>query len=343
MKLSGQRLEKFLRGPDSLIVAALVYGPDHGLVRERADRMVQAVAGTLSDPFRVAELTAECLREDRARLADAAASLPLSGGRRVVRVRDGKDALVDAVRNLLEVGGGGGYTVIEAGELGPRSPLRMLFEAAETAAAIPCYVDEGEALHAFIGEEIARGGFTIADEALDLLAAHLGADRGLTRRELEKLALYKGEPGPIGVVDVLAIVGEASTLSLDAVAYAACGGDFAALDRAMVMASGESIGAIPLLRVAARHLQRLLQAQAWIASGRSAAQAMAALKPAVFFRLQPAFRRQLDVWNGPRLAAALVVLAETELNCKRTGAPHDILCHAAFVHIARMAQQRSRG
>lgn len=343
MKLSGQRIEKFLRAPDPSVTAVLVYGPDHGLVRERADQLVQTVAGALTDPFRVAELTADSLKDDRARLADAAASLSLSGGRRVVRVRDGKDTMADAVRNLLNVGGGGGFVVVEAGELGPRSPLRVVFEAGEAAAALPCYLDEGEALHSFLGKELARGGFTIADEALDMLAANLGADRGLTRRELEKLALYKGEPGVIRVDDVLAVVGRAGGVSLDDVAYAACGGDVAALDRAMVMAAGEGIGAIPLLRVMARHLQRLLQAQASVARGSAPAQAMAMLKPAVFFRLQPAFKRQLDVWTGPRLAAALVEVAEAELDCKRTGAPQDILCHAAFVRIARMARSRGRG
>ena len=50
MKLSAQRVEPFIRSPDSSIVAALLYGPDHGLVRERADRLTTSVAGDASIP-----------------------------------------------------------------------------------------------------------------------------------------------------------------------------------------------------------------------------------------------------------------------------------------------------
>jgi len=59
----------------------LFYGDDAGLIRARARAMTVAVAGALDDPFRVAELD----REDIARLPDEAATLSLTGGRRVVR------------------------------------------------------------------------------------------------------------------------------------------------------------------------------------------------------------------------------------------------------------------
>ena len=197
MKLTAQRVEPFIRSPDSAIVAALLYGPDHGLVRERADRLTTSVAGDASDPFRVAELAADAMKDDPARLADEAAAIPFSGGRRVVRIRDGKDTLVEAVRNLLETGGGGGLVIIEAGELGPRSTLRQACEAAPRAVALACYLDEGEALRKVIADALAGHGLLVADDAADLLEAYLGADRGLTRNELEKLALYKGEPGRV--------------------------------------------------------------------------------------------------------------------------------------------------
>ena len=52
--------------PDRAIVAVLLYGPDHGLVRERADRLVSAVAGDANDPFRIAELSADAMKDDTA-------------------------------------------------------------------------------------------------------------------------------------------------------------------------------------------------------------------------------------------------------------------------------------
>ena len=55
-----------------------------GMIRDRAAALVRAVAGSLDDPFLVAELE----RDDVGRLADEAASLALTGGRRVVRLRE---------------------------------------------------------------------------------------------------------------------------------------------------------------------------------------------------------------------------------------------------------------
>lgn len=340
MKLAGHRVEKFLRDPGPAVTAVLLYGPDQGLVRERADRLVATVAGDATDPFRVAELAPDHIKDDRARLIDEAAALSLSGGRRVVRVREGRDALADAVRALLEGAAGGGLVVIEAGELGPRSSLRQIFEGAERAVAIACYLDEGEALRSLIAGELSAGGFGVSGEALDLLAAHLGADRGLTRRELEKLVLYKGETGRIEVDDVLAVIADAGSVSMDSLAYAACGGDTAALDRALAAALAEGVQPIPLLRAVARHLQRLLQARATMAAGGTSKQAVDALRPAIFFRLQPLFRGQLETAGPGRLARALSTVTEAELACKRTGAPQALLCHQALVRVAMLMRSR---
>jgi DNA polymerase III subunit delta len=342
MKLTAQRVEPFIRNPDGAIVVALLYGPDHGLIRERADRLTTSVTGDASDPFRVAELSADAMKDDTARLADEAAAIPFSGGRRVVRIRDGKDTLVEAVRNLLETGGGGGLVIIEAGELGPRSTLRQTCEAAPRAVALACYLDEGEALRKVIDDALAAYGLLVADDAADLLEAHLGADRGLTRNELEKLALYKGEPGRVSAEDVLAVVSGAGSISLDTVAYAACDGDYAALDRALTGAYAEGMQAIPLLRAMARHLQRLLQGRSAMARGASARQAVEGLKPPVFFRMQPAFRRQLEGWRPATIARALMIVIEAEMDCKRTGAPQELLCHRALLNLCQLGRSGRR-
>ena len=87
MKLAAARVEGFLRQPDPEIHAVLLYGPDAGLVRERAETLARGVCPDLHDPFRVAELSGGMLVSDPARLADEAAQISLMGGRRVVRVR----------------------------------------------------------------------------------------------------------------------------------------------------------------------------------------------------------------------------------------------------------------
>ena len=87
MKISAGASDRFVAKPDPAVVAVLLYGPDRGLVQERAERLAKTVVETLDDPFRVVDLNASVLVSDPARLADEAAAQSLMGGRRVVRVR----------------------------------------------------------------------------------------------------------------------------------------------------------------------------------------------------------------------------------------------------------------
>ena len=111
------------------------------MIRDRAAALVRAVAGSLDDPFLVAELG----REDIGRLADEAASLALTGGRRVVRLREATDAATEQVAAILK-GPAPALVVLEAPGLPTRSRLRSLVEAAPDGAAIACYPEEGRAL-----------------------------------------------------------------------------------------------------------------------------------------------------------------------------------------------------
>ena len=190
MKISGSRIAAFVRQPETDIV--LVYGPDDGLVRERADALVLAVVDDSTDAFRLAILDAPAVAADPARLVDEAAAMSLSGGRRAVRLRGAGDTVTGACESLLSAPHGDTLIVVEAGDLGPRSSLRRLFEGAENAAAVPCYGDDRDGVRRLITESLAAGGLTPSAEALAYLVDSLGADRAVTRGELAKLSLYMG-------------------------------------------------------------------------------------------------------------------------------------------------------
>ena len=59
MKLDRSQIERFLKQPDPRFAAVLIYGPDSGMVRERGSQLTRQVAGSLDDPFRVAEFMAD--------------------------------------------------------------------------------------------------------------------------------------------------------------------------------------------------------------------------------------------------------------------------------------------
>jgi DNA polymerase III subunit delta len=159
VKLPPQRVSAFLKDPGACRVV-LLHGEDHGMIRDRAAALVSAVAGSLDDPFLVAELG----RDEVARLADEAASLALTGGRRVVRLREATDAAVGPVTAVLK-GPAPALVVLEAPGLATRSRLRTLVEAAPDGAAIACYPEEGRALTDTIGAVLKECGVAIDGDA----------------------------------------------------------------------------------------------------------------------------------------------------------------------------------
>lgn len=341
MKISGRNIESFLRGVDETVAALLIYGPDGGLVRERADRLATAVAGDAADPFRISELTAERLRDQPSLLSDEAAALSFGGGRRVVRLRSASDAQSSAIESFLKSPAGGGLVIVEADELGPRSSLRQLFEAAANAAALPCYRDEARDLAHFIGEELGRAGLRLTDEARDYLAGALGGDRGVTRREIEKIVSYMGpaeSAGPLELTDALACVGDSAALSVDDLVFAVGDGDLAAVERLADRVLAEGATPVSILRTAGRHFLRLHL----VASAEDRERAIRSLKPPVFYKLAPHLHEQVRQWAPARLHQAIDRLTRAEMDCKRTGMPAEALCRRVLLEIAAQAPRRSR-
>ena len=60
MKLAPARIQAFLRDPGECRVV-LLFGEDAGMIRDRAETLVRAVAGSLDDPFLVTELPREAI------------------------------------------------------------------------------------------------------------------------------------------------------------------------------------------------------------------------------------------------------------------------------------------
>ena len=340
MKLPPSRISAFLQRPDPNIRAVLLYGPDEGLVHERAGVLARTVCPDLKDPFRVAELTAGALAADPARLADEAAQLSLTGGRRVVRVRGVCEALAKLFADFLKSSPGDAFVVVEAGELPARAALRRVFEDAPHAIAIGCYPDTPRDLAALVREMLAAHRVTASRDAGQFLVEHLGGDRLLTRSELEKLALYAGDGGRVELEDARLSVSDTAALELDDAVMAAAEGDAARLERVLgrVLQEGES--PVTIIRALLRHLHRLHALTARAAGGIGVEEVLRTARPPIFFKQQDNFRKQLALWSQTRLRPQLDRLTKAELDMKTTGLPAETICREAMLAVAQAARLR---
>jgi DNA polymerase-3 subunit delta len=177
---------------------------------------------------------------------------------------------------------------------------------------------------------------------VDFLVAHLGGDRLLTRAELEKLTLYAGDGGRIGLDDARAITADSAALSLDDAVLAAAAGDATALDRALARVFQEGESPVTVIRALLRHLHRLHLLAIRVAAGESIDAAIRGARPPIFFKEQDSWRRQLQRWSEKRLRTALDRVATAEFHMKLTGLPAETICREALFGLTSDAQPGNR-
>ncbi|MEO3387158.1 DNA polymerase III subunit delta [Mesorhizobium sp. CAU 1741] len=301
-------VDSWLRRPDDNVRIVLIYGPDRGLVSERAMTFVKQTGLDADDPFASVRLDASEIEASPGRLTDEAATVPMFSPRRLIWIK-GAGAhkhLADEIKSLAATPPRDSVIVIEAGDLKKGSALRSAAETAAAAMALPCYADEGRSIDAVIDEIFARDGLRIGIEARQILKGNLGGDRLATRSELEKLALYCHGTGEVTVEDVLALGGDVSGLSVDTVVDAVLTGDSRSFDTTYSRLVSSGSHPFVMLSAAMRQFQFLhVMRDEMETASKPAGAVVAAARPPVFFARRKLVEAALQRWSVEALGRAL--------------------------------------
>ena len=266
----------------------------------------------------------------------------MMGGRRVVRVRGAGNGLADLFEGFLDDPPGDALVVVEAGDLAKGAALRKLFEEDDKPPPrFACYADTARNLEDVVREALRAEGLSIAPDALADAVSRLGSDRGVTRRELEKLALYaKGQksdqPGRCARRDGRRSRGPRRR-SLR------CGGQRrfcparsgagAAMDGGHGGRRGDPRRHGPFPAPGAGARRHGAGRTIWTAPCKQ-------LRPPVHFLRADSFKAQARRWSGEQLGDALDMLLEAEALAKTTAVPAEAVCGRTLMNIAAMAKGR---
>ncbi|TMJ23414.1 MAG: DNA polymerase III subunit delta [Alphaproteobacteria bacterium] len=307
-------VERFLARPDPARPIILVYGPDAGLVRERAQALIRAWVDDPQDPFQLARLEGNDLTGEPTPRSDISPAV---------------EALVASSSSDCRV-------VIEAGELRRNSPLRVICERAKNAVALPCFADSADALLRLIEEEMRANGLVIAPDARAALIPLLGGDRLASRHELRKLAAFANGKQSVDLADVTAVVSDASSLELDALIDAAFVGRTKELDFQFGKARTAAMAPDTILVAALRHAGQLHKARLAIDNGTPADAAARTIAPFLPFPRKSTVQA-LTIWSSPRLGRAMTQLADAVLDARRQSGLGAVIAHRALLAIVANA------
>ncbi len=336
-------VDGWLSRPDDSIRIILFYGPDRGLVSERAKLFAGKSGLSPDDPFSSVRLEASEIEQRPGRLIDEARMVPMFSDRRLVWVRNAgaQKALAEDVKVLAGDPPRDAIILIEAGDLKKGAALRSVVESAGAAMALPCYADEAKGVDAVIDQELQKAGMTITLEARQALRRSLGGDRLASRGEVEKLVLYAQGQAQITIEDVDLSIGDVAGLSVDEVVDAVLEGKLDVFETSFsrLAASGNQI--FPILAAMMRQFQALHAMRGLMdANGQSASAAVAGARPPVFFSRRRTVENALQRWTADGAARVLERLQNAVLQTRR----RPELAEAITRHtLLAIALDRSRG
>ena len=339
--LRGRDIDAFLARPDPGRPIILLYGPDAGLVRERADALLASAVDDPDDPFSLVKLDGDELSAEPSRLVDEAMTVPLFGGRRAIRIRAGSRNFAGGIDTLAEMTLKDCRIVIEAGDLRPESPLRKACERAKTAVAIGCYPDTERDLAKLIEDELRIANLRIAPDARASLMALLGGDRRASRNELRKLTLFALGEGEVTLDHVMAVVADASELKLDPIVDGAFSGkpELVESEFMKAMVAGTYPGVI--ISSAQRQAAWLHKSALAVAEGTPVATLLESGYPRLHFSRKPMVETALRNFSAGRLVAIIDQLASAALDARKQPALAAVIAQRALLSIAVNAKRKS--
>lgn len=341
MKWDKRQYQAALKG-DKTPPFICIYGEDSGVVRSAADKLAQSLCPDLNDPFLSDKLSLEDILEDPSTLLDAAGTMSLMGGTKLIRL-SGVNAectapqlkkVQAAIESLLESPLDASVVLMTAAGLDNKASLIKSLEKSAQAACLRLYPDTAKDIAAVIQEIATSYNKSLAVDALLFLQENLGADRGITESEINKLCLYVGDKKEITLEDVLAVVAAAPSANLFKLCDAVGLRQKQDVDKYLELLEQEGTDMVMLQAQLLRHLKRLLIVKEKMALGLSSDQALKSLTPPVMAFAQHQFMKQVNSHSLPRLKKTVEVFYKMQLESRQGQLPPELVIKRSILSLS---------
>lgn len=314
MKINSAQLDNWLQKLTALRLV-LVFGPEEGQIRLVTQKLYKHFLGDSNPDFNLVTFNYKQIKDDPSLLRDEMASISLLGGNKVIVIEDCAAMIAKELQELLKKPIGKAKVILVGDDLKPTSNLRKLFESEEHCAAIACYKDDVRQMQKFIIEYLTKHSVQLEASIPQVLANILPANRLLVTNELEKLITYCNHE-KIKLEDVMASVADGRELLLDELCFAFLKPDRKMIPKLINTMVAEDTNFVLIIRVLLRYVLRMLEVKSTMSLGKNAEQAVAALKPPVFFKQRDNLIQLARIVSQEKMGLFLKKLLQLEIDCK---------------------------
>jgi len=341
MQIKPYQIKDFIKkiATNQEICAALIYGPESGLVDIYAKEITRQIVPN-SDQLAIIDLGEEILNEDPGRLADEFMAISMFGDRKLIRLNSSTKT-INALKLIFAPAkkgekptkppkkpAGDHFILIKAGNLEKSSAVRKLAESSPFIAALPCYEDDEKTIGNLISQKLRDENFTFTPEVIKILIEKFGKNRQIILNEVEKLTLSQGQNKNLSAEIVNEAVADLSEISI----FEFCDAFFDKnRDKAMNLLQKleqEKTAPIAILRILAGYLNKIHQTQISLAQNDNLATRNLEFemrRHKIFFKKQAIFRKHLQIWNLRKCEILLMGLSALEIKCKNSSFSPEIM------------------
>jgi len=223
-----------------------------------------------------------------------------------------------------------------AENLDKRSVIRSHFENEKNLAIIPCYQDNEKTLSIYLRNKL-KDYQGLSQELVNMLIKNSGADRKMLSQEIEKIkGLFLTKK--IDQEKVTRLINNAYNIDFDQLRDSCLEANKKDLNKNLGNVSLQSEKAYFYLFNLSSRVQKLLDLNKLLIKNNNVDLAMDAMKPKIFWKDKPIFKKQLKIWNLEKLEKAKKIIFQTEIIIKtKLSSLSDVLIKKLLIELCSLA------
>ena len=223
-----------------------------------------------------------------------------------------------------------------AENLDKRSVVRSHFENEKNLAVVPCYQDNEKTLSIYLKNKL-KDYQGLSQELVNMLIKNSGADRKMLSQEIEKIkGLFLTKK--IDQEKVIRLINNAYNIDFDRLRDSCLEANKKDLNKNLGNISLQSEKAYFYLGNLSSRVQKLLDLNKLLIKNNNVDLAMDAMKPKIFWKDKPIFKKQLKIWNLEKLEKAKKIIFQTEIIIKtKFNFLSDILIKKLLIELCSLA------
>jgi DNA polymerase-3 subunit delta len=317
MKVANNQLDNYIRDSLSKNLSALLYGVDEGVIFERKQNIIKAVLGENFDDLHLIEYQFKDIADNFHTVIDEANGFSLIPGRKLLIIYAAKDTIVNELAGYFDMLKSDSFLLVVADDLKAGGKLRKFYEAEKNIVSIPCYIDDEQSLKNIIISDLKQDGYQIPYDLAAFIASEFYGNRQVLRSELVKLKNYMGDNKNITFEDVEQIITGSKEKNLQDFANKIANLEISNLLNLLEVNKKNGVNSITLCRVLINYFTRLNTAAAYRSQDMTNSDAVAKLRPPVFFKQKSLMIQHLSKWSNDKIFDFLSKIQNYELMLKK--------------------------